>query len=540
MAAVESPRGRRLGPATAVAAGILLSRLFGFLRVRVVGAALGLGPHADVLGAALRAPNVLQVLLGEGTLSASIIPVYARLLEEGRRDDARRFAGALFGLLTAVTAALVLLGMVLAEPLVAVLASGFLRDAATPGAVDRFALTVRAVRIIFPMTGCLVLSVWALAILNSHRRFFLAYAAPAAWNLAIIAALLSAGRNGPADLDRILFAACWGALAGGALQFLVQLPAVLSLLGGLRPSFSRRVWGVKEALAAFWPLLLGRGVVQLGGYFDLFLASFLATGAVAALGSSQYLYLLPVSLFGMSVAAAELPELARRQAGGEQEAFVARVRSGALQVGFLVTPTVIGYLGLGWLIVALLFQTGRFGPEETWLVYLVLAAYSLGLPASTTSRLLQNAFYALADTKLPARVAAQRVLLAAAVGAPLMLALDRVPLAAWVGGEGDLHLGAVGLAAGSAVGAWYERLRLGRALAARSPAFGLPGRELVRMATAGLAALALAAPAWWLLRGAPLVVTAGVTLPLYAGVYLGLARLLGVSRLGAWLRGAKK
>src|SRR5690606_8387209 len=164
-------------------------------------------------------------------------------------------------------------------------------------------------RIIFPMTGVLVLSAWALGVLNSHRRFFLPYFAPVLWNAAIIGALVAFG--GRLDLDGLLIAAAWGALAGGVLQFAVQLPAVRRLDRELRLSTGRREPGFREALRNAGPAILGRGVVQLSTYADLILASLLAVGALSRLRFAQTLYLLPISLFGMSVAAAALPDLAR-------------------------------------------------------------------------------------------------------------------------------------------------------------------------------------------------------------------------------------
>src|SRR5262245_24705722 len=164
-------------------------------------------------------PYLLQNLLGEGTLSASFIPVYSELLGQGRTKEAGRVAGAMFGLLLAVAGAISLLGVLLAPVLVSVFAPGF--------EGQRRELTVAVVRILFPMTGVLVLSAWALGILNSHRKFFLPYFAPVLWNAAIIAALVAyAGR---VELDGLLMAAAWGALAGGLLQFGIQLPTVLSL-----------------------------------------------------------------------------------------------------------------------------------------------------------------------------------------------------------------------------------------------------------------------------------------------------------------------
>ncbi|HSG39244.1 MAG TPA: murein biosynthesis integral membrane protein MurJ [Thermoanaerobaculia bacterium] len=541
-APVEAAAGR--GGAVLVAAGILSSRLIGVLRNVVLASYFGAGPHMDVLTTAMRAPNFLQNLLGEGTLSAAFIPIYSRLLHEGKREEAGRFAGAIFGLLLATAGALALLGVLLARPITSVLAMGF-RDGA--GAVDRFELTVQAVRIIFPMTLFLVLSAWALGVLNSHRRFFLPYFAPVVWNAAIIAALVWAGGWGAggqpslAALNRLLFAACWGALAGGALQLLVQLPTVLRLLRGFRPSLSPRVAGVKEALGAFGPVLAGRGVVQLAGYLDIFLASFLAAGAVGALGYAQILYLLPISLFGMSVAASELPELSRlgRADASRARELLERVRRSLRQMAVLNVPAFVGYLAFGYLIVALLFRRGVFGAQDNWLVYLVLCGYTLGLLASTSSRLLQNTFYALGETRVPARIAALRVAVSAGLGAALMVWLDRYPvagLAAEAGTSGEpLYLGAVGLALASGVGAWLELLLLRRSLAGRVEGAVLPAGEMAKMTGLALAAAVPAALAGWWLRGLPLAPRAVLVVGLYAVLYLLLVRLAMPQELDVWI-----
>lgn len=529
------------GGAALVALGILSSRLVGFVREFAVAHFFGVGPHADVFRAALRAPNAIQNLLGEGTLSAAFIPLYTRMIHEGREEEAGRFAGAVFGLLLAVAGGFSLLGALLARPIVAVLSAGFLRDS---GPVDRYELAVDAVRIIFPMTGFLVLSVWALGILNSHRKFLVPYIAPVAWNAAIIAAMLWAGGSvsresgggglSLAALDRLLFAACWGALAGGLLQFLVQLPVVARVLRGFRLSFSTRVPGVPEALRAFGPVVAGRGVVQLAGYLDQFLASFLAMGAVSALGYAQMFYMLPISLFAMSVAAAELPELARLGAGAPE--LVPRVRRSLRQMAFLNVPTFVGYLAFGVLIVGI-YRTGRFTAANQWLVYLVLCGYTAGLLATTSSRLLQNTFYALGETAVPARIAAWRVGLSAAVGLLLMWQLDRVPLTAVVavpGGEA-LRLGAVGLAFASGVGAWFELLRLQAALARRGAAGAVPWKETGRLLLLAGAAAAVAAGIWGFLPRLHVAIEALVVVGSFGLVYLGLSRWLAAEELSFWI-----
>ena len=547
--AAPQPPARGRGGAAKVVAGILLSRLMGFVREGTFARYFGVGPYQDALTAAMRVPNVLQNLLGEGVLSASFIPIYSGLLQEGREEEAGRFAGAIFGLLASAAAGLALLGALLAKPIALLLAPGYLGDAAAVAAgqmtVDRFALTVAGVRILFPMAGVLVLSVWALAVLNSHRRFFLPYFAPVFWNAAMIAALIVAARKlapggvGAADLISLFYVACWGGVLGGLLQFLVQLPGVMRVLRGFRLSFSLQVTGVRQALAAWWPAVAGRGVVQFAGYIDLFLATQLAPGAPSADRIAQTFYLLPISLFGLSVAASELPEMSRLRGEGSAPALLARVRRAVCYVAFLNIPTVLGYLVFGYLVIGV-YRGGNFNVAGNWLVYLVLCGYSTGILATTTSRLLQNTFYALGDTRSPARIAAIRVGTSALMAVPLMLLLDRVPLSTLVGPlPGDArYLGSVGLSLASGFGAWMELTQLRAALRKRLPQFELPWREDARVILIALAAAVPGVAIWWFLpAGLHPILKAILVLGPYGLAYLALAKLAGIEEVEAFVGG---
>ena len=547
-------RPRSRGGAVMVFAGILLSRIMGLVREGTFARFFGVGPIQDALTAAMRVPNVLQNLLGEGVLSASFIPIYSRFLVEGKEEDAGRFAGAIFGLMLAMAAGIALLGNLLARPIVFILALGFHGDAARvaagTAAVDRFDLTVTGVRILFPMTGFLVLSVWALAILNSHRKFFLPYFAPVLWNAAMIGVLifagwhLTVGSHGLQDVPlqiRLFRTACWGGVLGGLLQFLVQLPGVLRVLKGFHLSFSTLVPGVREALSAWWPAVAGRGVVQLAGYIDLFLAGLLATGATSADRFAQMFYLLPIGLFGVSVAASELPELSRLRAEGAGEAMLVRIRRALRYVAFLNVPTVIGYFAFGYLVIGL-YRRGLFGAGANWLVYLVLCGYSTGILATTTSRLLQNTFYALGDTRSPARIAAMRVGTSVLIALPLMYLLDRFPLSALVGPlpGAPLFLGSVGLSLASGFGAWMELYQLRRALRRRLPDFELPWREDARMVLIALGAALPAAVVWWFLPPLPIILKAVAVLGIYGLTYLLICRLAGVEEVESFIGGLRR
>jgi len=495
-----------------VGAGIFLSRVSGFVRERVFAYWFGTSDLADAWRAALRLPNVLQNLLGEGTLSASLIPVYAELLEQGREEEAGRFAGAALGILTAVAAALSLGGILLAPWLIQL----FFFD----WSPEKQAITVTLTRILFPMTGVLVVSAWALGILNAHRRFFVSYVAPVFWNLAMIAALVGGGAWLALGSKDLVVALAWGALAGGVLQFGAQVPFLLGRLRGFRLSLGRGVPGVDEAVRNFGPVVAARGVVNLSGWVDLILAAQLAPGAVALLGYAQTFYILPISLFGMSVAASELPELSRMR--GEAERVLAgRVAAALKGVAWFLIPSAVIYAALGDVIVAALYETGSFGPAQSLATWAVLAAYSLGLTASASSRVLSSAFYALRDTKTPARIAFARVAVSAGAGLGFMFPLD-------ASGFGPVRLGAMGLALGGAVGAWLEYALLRRALGARIGAHGPGAGPLARMAlAASLAAGAGVALQLVLAPAHPIVVALETLLPVGV-VYVAAVWALGL------------
>src|SRR5437764_852870 len=271
-----------------VMAGILLSRIVGLARQRVMAHYFGTTDVGDAFNVALRIPNFLQNVFGEGALSASFIPVYASLLAHDEEAEADHVASAVFSLLALVTSVLVLLGVMFTPYLISVIALGY------HGAKRE--LTITLVRIFFPSTGLLVLSAWCLCVLNSHRRFFISYTAPVLWNLAIIGALIFFGRSHASvdALGRLAQLTAWGSVVGSALQFGVQLPIVLGLLRRLRPVFDTVSVHVREVMRNFVPVFVSRGVVQLSAFVDVMLASPLGEGAVAALAYPQHPYNLPV------------------------------------------------------------------------------------------------------------------------------------------------------------------------------------------------------------------------------------------------------
>ncbi len=508
-----------------VGSGILASRIAGLVRQSALSHYLGLGHAADAWNVAFSAPNFLQTMFGEGVLSASFIPVYSRLLARGEREEAERVAGATLTLLAIVTSVLVLLGILAAPLLVDVLAPGY--------AEDKQALIVRLVRIFFPGAALLALSAWALGVLNSHRRFFLSYAAPVMWNLTIIAALvLFGGRESQSSLT--VYAA-WASVAGSALQLLVQLPAVLTLLRGLRLSLGASNPHVATVRRNFAPVFFSRGVVQISAWIDRIIGSFLGVGAVAALGNAQTLYTLPVSLFGMAVSASELPEMSRAAADPEELAtrLRARLRAGVSRISFFIVASTVAFLLLGDVIIAALLQSGEFQRADTRYVWGILAAASVGLLASTRGRLYASAFYALHDTRTPVRFSLVRVAFSVAVGAVAAL---------WLPGALGVsnRWGAAGLTLASAVAGWVEYLLLRNALRARIGVTGADpdaARHAMRVWASALAAAGLALTVRGLIASWHPKPLAVVVLGVYGVLYFAFAAVLGVAEARAvWAR----
>lgn len=450
--------------AALVGAGIFLSRILGLVRERVFAHYLGNSIPAAAFKAALRIPNFLQNLFGEGVLSASFIPVYARLLAKGEREEADRVAGAVFGLLSVATAVLVALGMAATPVFIDLIAPGFEGEART--------LTIQLVRILFPGTGLLVISAWCLGILNSHRRFFLSYAAPVLWNLAIVATLLGFGRrSGEADL------AVWvayGTVVGSLLQFAVQVPTVRSLLGRFRPSLSVARDSVRQVLRSFGPVVVGRGVVQISAYVDTAYASLISPRALSALAYAQTLYLIPVGLFGMAVSAAELVEMSSVLGSFDEVAarLRERIERSSTRIAFFVIPSAAAFLLLGDVVGGSLLQTGRFSSADTRYLWYLLMGSTVGLLAATLGRLYASAFYALKDTRTPLYFAAARVALTAALAY-----WSAVKLPGQLGVPQEV--GGVGITATTGLAAWFEFLMLRRTLNKRIGRTGMPGRTLL-------------------------------------------------------------
>jgi putative peptidoglycan lipid II flippase len=516
--ATKAPKRSSTG-AVFVSLGIFATKMFGIVRQVVIAHYLGASVAADAFNAAFRIPNLLQNLFGEGALSASFIPVYTNLLARGEAgdsdalDEAGRVAGAVFAILALVVSVLVLLGVLFTPQILPIIAAGFTGERKT--------LVITYVRILFPGAGLFVMSAWCLGVLNSHRKFLLSYAAPVAWNLTIIVALLIFGRR--QDLSTLARTAAWASVIGAGAQFLVQVPFVLRLVPHLRIALDFRRKNVRTVLRNFGPVGVSRGVVQLSAFIDQLISSFLPIGMVSLLFYATTISYVPVSMFAIAISAAALPEMSSVIGDQAERARQIRERlnAGLRQIAFFVVPSAIAMFALGDIMAAALFQTGRFTHQDTVYMWGILAGASVGMLPGTLARMYSSTYYALHDTKTPLIFASIRVALTSGLGY-----LFAIPIPKWLGL--DPHWGAAGLTFSFCIAGWVEYRLLRRGMNGRVGTTGLPASYAARLWGSGIVAAGAGFGLKLLVVGHNHILTGVIVLGAFGLVYLGATTLLRV------------
>ena len=503
--------------ALVVGAGILISRLTGLVRGFVFARYLGSGFESDAYTAAIKIPFMMRNLLGEGALSASFVPVYSNLLAKGDDKGARALAGAVLGLLMAAVSLLTIVGILAAPALTKVLAYGF--------APDKLELTTRLTRIMFPMTALMVLSGWCLGVQNSHRRFFWSYASAAMWNVAQIILLSGWGSRADSQTQLAIWLA-WATLGGSLLQIAAQLPEVLRLVKPFAISLDRQTPGVRQALSNIGPVVTALGVVQLSSFIDLQIASFLPNGAVSNINYANTIVLLPVALFGVSVAASSLPEFSRESGSVAFTALLERLRGGWQRILFYIVPSAIACIAYGDLLVGLIYRSGKFGAAQQQAVHAVLAAFAVGLISFGSVKLMASAYYAMQDYRTPLKAS-----LASLVASAIISIAFAWPLR-------DSLYGAAAIALGTAVGSYVNLSILVKGLRKKLGALYTPAmwQGTWRIVGATVFAAIAASPVRWLLREQRTWFVAPPTLTLFAMAYLIAAWWMGSGEAARWLR----
>jgi putative peptidoglycan lipid II flippase len=438
-----------------ISVATMASRVLGVAREMVLSAFFGAsgGVEMDAFNVAFRVPNLVRDLFAEGAMTAAFVPTFTRTLTTRGPEAAWRLGNLVINALCLVTGVLVLLGMIFAYPITHAIAPGF---AAIPGKLE---LTTRLTRIMLPFLTTVAAAVAMMGMLNSLRRFFIPALAPAMFNVATIACAFALVPAMPYVGQPAIVAIAIGTLLGGAGQIVLQWPSLRREGFRFRPVLDFADPDLREVLRLMGPGTLGLAAVQINVFVNTYLATSQEQGAVSWLTYAFRLMYLPIGLFGVAIATAALPDIARRASENDVPGMRQTVATALRMMLMLNVPATVGLIALAHPIVALLLERGRFTPHDTAATASALMFYAPGLLGYSAVKIASPSFYSLRDSRTPATVSVVAVL----ANLTINLLLVRV-------------MGYRGLALGTALAAmfnagmllWLLRRRLG----------GLDGRRV--------------------------------------------------------------
>jgi putative peptidoglycan lipid II flippase len=406
-----------------VATGTLTSRILGAVRDAVVAAVFALGA-TDAFWLAFTIPNALRVLLGEGAVSAAFVPVFTEVRERESMARAKQFYGNLIGAMAVVLLVVTVLGIACAPWIVKAYAWGFQRDEAL------FETTVALTRLLFPYIFLMGISALMMGALYASKRFAAPSFAPALLNICLIAAALLLA---PMLVELgwpAIFALAVGALLGGALQIIAQLPSLRKANLIVRPRIGFGDIHVRKCARLMVPLLAGLGVYQLNVLLSRLFASFLPTGSVSYLYYGQRLAEIPQGMFALAIASAALPSLSDAVAKGDEEE-AKRLFRHALRLSlFVAVPAAVALAVLAEPTATVFFGRGRYDAAAIHETTRSLVWQAAGIWAVASVRTIVPMFHAHNDTRTPVIASAFNLVAFVALSLVLMGPMQHAGLAA--------------------------------------------------------------------------------------------------------------
>jgi putative peptidoglycan lipid II flippase len=478
--------GRRLALQTALFSLLTgFSRIAGLIREVVAAAYYGTQGAMSAFTFAFLVPNLIRSLFADSALQAAFIPVFTELLEGGKRRDAFRLAGAMFGLILAALGLVTLLMLLIAPWLMPALTGGEFGPR-----LD--SLTVGLSRVLFPIVVLLGLNGLVVGVLNAHDHFSIPALAPVIWNVVIIVSMVAL--QGLFEGDERIYAYAIGVLAGTLVQLAMSIAAFRSIGFSMRISFDWRDRRIRQILLLMLPVTIGLGLINFNMLINTRLGSELSEEAAAAIDKAFRIYMLPQGMFSVAVATVLFPALSRLASRDDRDGLRAVLGTGTRQIALLLIPAMVATVVLAEPMTRVVYERGRFDAESTDMVSEALFWFSFSLPFSGVNLLLTRTFFSLQRPWMPTALAGLTLLVNAIVSVSLYKRF----------GIGGIVFGTV---VASAV------MTIGQALALRRELDGLEAARTLRASAQMLvAALVLGAVAY--------------------GVWWGLDALLGDSLLG--------
>jgi len=476
-----------------------LSRITGYIKDMILAKVFGASGVTDTFFVAFRIPNLLRELFAEGSISAAFVPVFTECLTKEGKEEAKRLASIVFTFLLLTLTIITLLGILFAPYVVSLIAPGFMKDA------EKFSLTIKLAKIMFPFLFFISLAALAMGILNSLKAFFIPALAPMFLNLSIIACVFTIAPQ----FSQPLLAIALGVTIGGALQFGVQIPSLIRQGIDFKPILSFSHPALRKMLTLLMPAIAGMGVAQINIFLSTIFVSYLPDGFATYLYYAMRLIHFPIGIFGVAMAMAVLPTLSRYAVKGDMDSLRDTLSFSLSLLFFITIPAMAGLIALGKPIVNVLFQRGEFTYEATLGTAYALLFYSAGLWAFVGARVTASVFYSTQDTKTPMKVAGLSILTNIIFSIILM---------------GPLKHG--GLALANAIGSmvnfialfWILRKRLRR----------IDGRKILKsFAKISFASSLMALMGWMITKGDIWCAPEGCTLWMESGRIIEKAGILG-------------
>lgn len=383
------------GAASVVGSATVLSRVLGYIRDAAIAFVFGAGLYSDAFFMAFRISNLLRRLLGEGALTSSFIPIFTEELSARPKEAIRSLSSSVFTLFAIILIALTALGMIFSGEIVRLMSPGFAADP------EKFAVTVKLTRLMFPYMVFVGLMAIAMGVLNSVKHFAAPAVSPVFFNLSLILSVFAVAPF----LATPVYALAFGVLLGGFLQFAIQLPYLKRYGFSPSPRFHFRDSAIKKIFLLMGPAAFGVGVYQLNIFVTLWFSSQMEEGAVSYLYYASRLMELPLGVFGVAITTAALPSLSEHVAKKDWDSFKSSFSFAVRLVNFVTIPAMVGLFVLSYPIIEVLFRRGEFGSEASYGTAIALYYYAIGLVPVAASRIFSSVFYSLKDTKTPVYVA---------------------------------------------------------------------------------------------------------------------------------------
>lgn len=363
----------------------LISRVMGFVREMFIAASFGAAMITDAYRMAALIPTILFSAIA-AALGVTLIPVLSEYVHGKSTASTNRFVSNTLNICLAVSALVMIAGIVASEQLVSIVAPGF--------SVEASNLTVRLIRIMFPMILFNVVAVITTGYLQTYNRFFVPALSGLMFNLVIITQLSMFGGLG---VDGLAMATMIGMLAQG----LIQIPFMFKTGYRYELTLDHRCEGLKKVFALMLPVLMGTAISQVNVTVNQIIASGLPEGSISALDFGNRINGMVNSLFGLSIATVLYPSMARMAFANQIDKLKKMVSTGMRVVSFITMPMMAGLMILSVPIVRLLFERGAFDARATLMTSQALFYYALAIVPIGISGVLSRAFFSLQDTKTP-------------------------------------------------------------------------------------------------------------------------------------------